>query len=134
MSQRAALCVRPVGLIPITVNGNVPVGTESSTKIVTVDALVPPAEVAIWFGPLSLNVAVTPDGPEYVNETVCENPFRDSTYRFSVPAAPCGMLIPVLDRATEKSPVATCAATLCSDREASVVRKTMASMEGSRRP
>jgi len=59
-----------VGLVPITVNGYVPVGTESSTEMVTVDALVLPAEVAIWLGPLLLNDAVTPDGPEYVNDKV----------------------------------------------------------------
>ena len=37
----------------------------------------------------------------------------------------------VLERAMEKSPVATCAATTCSDRKVSVAKKTMASMEGS---
>jgi len=70
VSHRAVLCDKPVGLVPITVNSYVPRGTESSTKMVTADALVPPTDVAIWLGPLSLNDAVTPDGPEYVNETV----------------------------------------------------------------
>lgn len=64
VTESAALCVRPVGLLPIMMNGNVPVETVSSRIIVTVDALVTPAAVAIWLGPLPLKVAATPEGPE----------------------------------------------------------------------
>ena len=72
--------------------------------MVTVDETVPPAAVAVWLGPFPLNDAVTPDGPEIVKERVWSKLFTDATYRFRVPDDPCGMDIPVLETATEKSP------------------------------
>ena len=106
---------------------------ELSANIVTVAAFVLSAAVNTSLGPLPLNVADTPEGPEYVNDRVWENPFKEVTYMSSVVDEPWGMVTLVLERDREKSPVATWAATPCRDSEASVANRTMASMEGSRR-
>ena len=101
--------------------------------IVTVDEVVLPMEVAIWLGPLPLNDAVTPDGPENDNETVSAKPFSEATYRFVVPDDPWAMEMPVLERAIEKSLPAVCATAIFCDKEASVVSKTTATRRGTSR-
>ena len=80
-----------------------------------------------------MNVAEIAEGPEEVNDRVWENPLSEVTYMFNVADEPCGMDTLVLERDREKSPVATCAAAPCRNREARVANKTMASMEGNRR-
>jgi len=101
--------------------------------MVTVDEVVPSALVSTWLGPFPLNDAETPAGPEKVKETVWAKLFADATYRFRVPADPCGMDMLALESAREKSP-AVCAAAPFNDREASVTTKTTTSMEVSNRP
>jgi hypothetical protein len=69
---------------------------------VSVGEEVPPAEVSTLLGPL--NEAVTPAGAENVSSTGEAKLFREVTYRFRVPDAPCAMDMPVVENATEKSP------------------------------
>ena len=114
-------------------NGYVPGGTDASTLIVTVDEVVLPMDVTIWFGPLPLNDTVTPAGPENDNETVSANPFSEATYRFVVPDDPWATEMPVLERAIEKSPVAVCATAIFCDKEASVISNTTATRRGTSR-
>ena len=101
--------------------------------MVTEDEAVPPAFVSIWLGPFPLNDADTPEGPESVKETVWAKLFIDATYRFRVPADPCGIDMLVLESAREKSPVAWAAAPF-NDKAASVINITTASTEGRNRP
>jgi len=70
-----------------------------------------------------LKDAVTPDGPVNDNETVWAKPFSDATYRFKVPDDPCGMEMAELESATEKSPLAVCAAAPVSDKEINAISK-----------
>ena len=96
--------------------------------MVSVDALVLPADVAIQSGPLPLSDAVTPDGPETDTETVWAKLPNDDTYRFTEPDDPCGIDTLVPESASEKSPGAVCAATPLNEKEATVINNRAANM------
>ena len=99
---RVAVCeIAP--LDAVTVKGYVPGATVPDTKIVSVGELIPPAEVSTLLGPL--NEAVTPAGAAKVSVTGEAKPFSEVTNTFRVPDAPCGIPMPVVENAIEKSPL-----------------------------
>lgn len=71
--------------------------------MVSVGEDMPPAEVSILLGPLK--EAVTPCGAEKVSVTGEAKLFKEVTNTLRLPDAPCAIPMPVVENATEKSPL-----------------------------